>query len=137
MVIELADDGYKLVGSTGDASRDDRRKVIGDILADGDLRTANEVHTQWTEDIPKPSKRTIQQDLNHGYDLGWWQREGKGVRGDQYRYRFDSRTVPPLSARIESNSPAGGPGSGLSENFDNLLPKHSGSATGEAPYPNE
>ena len=59
----------------------------------------------WPEEtIPKPAKRTVQLDLNHGNESGLWLREGKGAKGDPYRYKFDSRTVEPLSAQNESET---------------------------------
>lgn len=87
VVIELTDDGYKLVGSTGDANRADRQKVIQEVLADGTWRTADEILSQWLDGMaPKPAKRTLQLDLNHGHAKGQWQCEGKGTKGDKYRY---------------------------------------------------
>lgn len=106
VVIELTDDdGYKLVGTTGDANRNDRLHVIQDLLTDSVWISSEQIHDQWPEGtVSRPCKRIIKGDLNHGYSVGKWQREGKGVKGDAYRYKFDSCTVQPLSAGIESNS---------------------------------
>jgi len=104
VVIELMDAGYRLVGSTGDANRDDRQQVIVEILNDTDWLTAEGVRDQWPEGaIPKPSKRTIQLDLNHGYDAGRWDRAGAGKRNDPYRYRF-AHALEKGTVR-ETNSP--------------------------------
>lgn len=107
VVIELRDDGYHLVGSTADAKREDRQEVIAEILTDNWL-TPEKLREQWPKDtIPRPGNRTFEQDLKHGYEAGKWQRDGKGVKGDPFRYRFDSRTPPPLGERNESNGATG------------------------------
>jgi len=104
VVIELTDEGYKLVGSTGDANRKDRQQVIAEILTDREWRTADQVLEQRKEGrIPKPGKRTIQADLNQGHDSGSWNRDGKGAKGDPYRYRLDSRTAHLLGSPQESD----------------------------------
>jgi len=88
IVIELQHDGYRLVGTTGDANRDDRQKVISDILTD-DWRTSDDLLGQWPDDTAsKPGKRTVEADLRHGFDSGNWDRQGDGKKGDPYRYRF-------------------------------------------------
>jgi len=102
VVIELTDDGYKTVGTTADASRDDRQQVIGEVLSDQEWLSPQEIGEQWPEDtIPKPGKRTLQQDLKSGYETGLWDRTGQGAKGDPYKYKFDSRTPHPLETGIE------------------------------------
>lgn len=75
VVIELMDNGYRLVGTTGDASRVDRQKLIGRILADSaNPLTVDEIRERWIEGtIPKPGKRTTQADLDDGCDHFQWQ----------------------------------------------------------------
>ena len=97
VVIELTDDGYQTIGTTADASRDDRQQVIGEVLSDQEWLSPQEIGEQWPEDtIPKPGKRTLQQDLKSGYETGRWDRTGQGAKGDPYKYKFDSRTPHPL-----------------------------------------
>lgn len=105
VVIELTDADYKLVGTTGDAHRDDRQRVIGEILTDSEWRTVDDVREQWPDrTVPRPAKRTLQMDLNHGVDAGRWHRDGKGAKGDPYKYKFDSRSPQPLSTQNESET---------------------------------
>jgi len=102
VVIELTDGGYVLVGTTGDAKRQDRLEVISGILSPAEWKSAETIRENWpTGDVPKSGLRTLQLDLNHGVENGQWMREGKGRRRDQYRYRIDSRTVQPLSTGNE------------------------------------
>jgi len=102
VVIELTDDGYQTIGTTADASRDDRQQVIGEVLSDQEWLSPQEIGELWPEDtIPKPGKRTLQQDLKSGYESGRWDRTGQGAKGDPYKYKFDSRTPHPLETGIE------------------------------------
>ena len=111
VVIELTGNGYQLVGSTGDANRDDRQNMMVEILAGAEWSTADDVRAQWPEGaISKPGRRMTQIDLNHGFDAGRWQRQGKGKKGDPYRYKFDSRTPQSLPSQQESENPPHSPG---------------------------
>lgn len=107
VVIELREDGYHSVGSKAEAKQEDRMEVIDDVLASAERAlTPQEVLEGWPDGgIPTPSKRTVQSDLAHGARTDRWRRTGAGRKGDPYRYEFDSRTLPPLSARIESDPP--------------------------------
>ena len=101
MVIELRDDGYHTVGTTGDATQEDRLKVIRGVLdAAQEPLTFQQVGGQWpTGGAPKPGKRTIEEDLKKGSSSGRWERTGAGKKGDPYR--FVSRTSPSLDAGSE------------------------------------
>jgi hypothetical protein len=88
VVIELTDEGYKSVGSTSVASQEDRQRTISTLLTDGEARTAKEVLDGWPKDgIPMPGRRTVQLDLDHGHAAGKWHRDGRGVKGEPYRYK--------------------------------------------------
>ena len=99
MVLELRDDHYHTVGSKANARQSDRTDAIEDILvaSEGPL-TAEEVRKHWPEHtaVTRPGLRTIQVDLNRGYDLDVWERTGEGTRGKPYR--FISRMLQPLVA---------------------------------------
>ena len=108
VVIELTDSGYQCIGSKADATQQDRQEVIKEILAGGDWSTDDAIRSLWIDkEIPVPGKRTLQNDLKAGCESGLWQRQGKGTKGDKYRYKFDSRTLPPTGTRSESNDTDG------------------------------
>lgn len=84
-VIELADHGYRVLGSKGDVGREDRLAVIQGLLpAEPPGRTVEEILGDWTDD-PKPGERQLRGDLNEGTP-GRWVRTGEGKKGDPYRY---------------------------------------------------
>ena len=99
VVIELKDDGYRTIGSTSDANRGDRRQVLQEILTGADWMDVDEVRGNWPDTVPVPGKSTLRIDLNGGFNEGVWQRDGTGTKGSPYRYKFDSRTEPPLGAQ--------------------------------------
>ena len=108
LVIELTDSGYQCIGSKADATQQDRQEVIKEILAGRDWSTDDDIRSLWNDkEIPAPGRRTLQNDLKAGCESGLWQRQGKGTKGDKYRYKFDSRTLPPTGTRSESNDPDG------------------------------
>ncbi|MFH1418774.1 MAG: AAA family ATPase [Planctomycetota bacterium] len=91
LVIELTDEGYRAVGTKGDARQTDRLGVIREILrADEPGMTAAEVRDAWPEGdgIPRPGKRTIENDLKHGASAGSWAMSGSGKKGNPYRFRL-------------------------------------------------
>ncbi len=87
-VIELTDDGYRMIGKKADAGRADRQAVVAEVLPpDGPGLTAGEIRESWPEDrIPKPGVRTLAEDLRAGADAELWTRSGNGKKGDPYRY---------------------------------------------------
>jgi predicted ATP-dependent serine protease len=108
LVIELTDSGYQCIGSKADATQQDRQEVIKEILAGKGWSTDDAIRSLWIDkEIPVPGKRSLQKDLNAGCESGLWQRQGKGTKGDKYRYKFDSRTLPPPGASSESNATEG------------------------------
>jgi KaiC/GvpD/RAD55 family RecA-like ATPase len=108
VVLELTDSGYQCIGSKADATQTDRQEVIKEILAGKGWSTDDAIRSLWIDkEIPVPGKRSLQKDLNAGCESGLWQRQGKGTKGDKYRYKFDSRTLPPPGASSESNATEG------------------------------
>ena len=105
VVVELTDDGYRTIGTAGDAKQSDRLEVIAEIL-DSDWRTREDIRTRWpVGTIPKPGTSTLRTDLNAGFEAGKWERQGEGRKGDPFVYRFVSRKLPPLREENESESP--------------------------------
>jgi hypothetical protein len=99
VVIELTDSGYQRVGSKADSTQQDRHVVIKEILTGRDWTTDEEIRSLWTDkEVPAPGKRTLQKDLSTGCESGLWERQGKGTKGDKFKYKFDSRTLPPKGA---------------------------------------
>lgn len=90
IVIELGDDGYRVVGSKADARQADRLDAIGELLSsDGPGVTADELRESWPEGgTVKPGKRTLQLDLQAGARSGRWVQFGTGKRNDPHRYRL-------------------------------------------------
>lgn len=113
VVLELGDEGYAVVGTKADAKRTDRQAIIASLLAANlEGSTIDGLREQWPVDgVPKPSRRTLANDLDIGFNDGQWLRIGEGVKGDPYRYKakpqFDSGTVNPLDARIEYQANSG------------------------------
>ena len=101
LVLELAEGGYRKIGTRADATREDRLRVIETILPE-ELPglTGLEVQARWPEgcEIPKPTERTIGNDLKEGASRWRWQRTGKGIAHDRYRYHREPescRATPP------------------------------------------
>ncbi len=107
VVIELTDDGYRLVGTKASASREDRMPVIDDLLpADGSAMTAKEVHASWPDgDVSRPGKRTVEVDLRRGAGADRWQQVGTGRKGDPFRF------AQPNTYRAARNESEGRPAS--------------------------
>ena len=93
-VIELGEDGYRLIGKKANAERADRQSVIGEILTtEGAGLTVDEIREKWPEGrIAKPGQRTLPGDLRAGVDVGLWSCTGGGKKGDPYRYVATRRT---------------------------------------------
>ncbi len=106
LVLELTEDGYRIIGTGQDASRDDRRRVIEGMLPiEAPGWTWDEVRDHWpTNGVPKPGERTIREDLVTGAQAAQWKQAGAGVRGDPHRYYRDSipAPAPPQGAGIGS-----------------------------------
>ena len=107
-VIELTEEGYRMVGSKADASQADRLEVIDDILpVQQPGMAAKDVHGAWPESaaVSRPGKRTIEIDLKHGAETRRWFMSGSGKKGDARRFwRSDSirASTDSIGARIES-----------------------------------
>jgi len=88
VVVELADDGYRLVGSKADAKQADRLDAIAEILpSEGPGVTADELRESWPDGgMVRPGKRTLQLDLQAGAKAGRWVQLGTGKRNDAHRY---------------------------------------------------
>lgn len=126
VVIELGDDGYRLVGGKADAKRADRMDAIGELLpgtAPG--LTAEEILNAWPDGngVPKPGLRTARADLKHGADSGRWTVTGHGSKGDPLRYwvcdsipaspraigaGMESGTADPVTSRVIEHLDANG-----------------------------
>jgi hypothetical protein len=71
IVLELSQDGYtyNLIGTKAAAKRDDRLDVVNGLLAKSDLsKTPKQIREEWPAEsgIPKPSQRTVTDDLAVG-----------------------------------------------------------------------
>jgi len=88
-VIELVDDGYRLVGSKADARHDDRMDALKEILprAEPGL-TVDEVREAWPDgaDVATPGRRTLARDLQIAAEGGKLAVGGTGKKGDPRRY---------------------------------------------------
>jgi len=105
VVIELTDDGYIRVGSSGEAKQSDRFEVIAEVL-DPEWRTREDIRDQWpVGTVPKPGTSTLRTDLNAGFEAGKWERQGEGRKGDPFTFRFVSRTPTLLGGQNESSLP--------------------------------
>ncbi len=88
LVIELAEDGsrYLSLGSKPEADRKSRWATIGEILpGDPPGKTPEELLEVWPNER-KPGKRTLEQDLSQGAELGRWSMAGAGRKGDPFRF---------------------------------------------------
>ena len=63
VVVELTDDGYKLVGTRGEVEADERREIILD-LCDAPI-TLEELIENWPDGPVKPSRRTLELSITH------------------------------------------------------------------------
>ena len=108
VVIELTDDGYTMVGTRAESSRQDRMKVIAELLPDSEPGLmVTELRDEWpASGVPKPGKRALADDLRHGSEHGDWQRTGEGKRGNPFRFR---QAPIPIGAGIESEAPPASP----------------------------
>jgi hypothetical protein len=104
LVIELAPEGYRVLGEPADVRQADVLSTIEAMLPDhGAGLTAEEITDAWPSTM-KPGKTRLRGLLNQGAHDGRWMRVGMGVRNDPYTYRkaADSFQSPPcLSGRNE------------------------------------
>jgi hypothetical protein len=92
VIVELTEDGYRLVGTRGEVERTERLDVLLEILGDAPLTVA-EIWSAWPEE-PRPSQRTVERDLSELVRLGQVRRLGSGTRGDPVRFRIlDTRQI--------------------------------------------
>lgn len=110
-VLELGDDGYRVVGDKATVSVSDRREAIVTTLpTEPPGLTAEELHEAWPTQ-PRPGLRTIKGDLNaewHEERLG---RGGGGKKGDPYRFwrpGIHSGSPTPLGTGNESKGATDG-----------------------------
>lgn len=95
-VLELGEDGYRVIGDKAEATQADRLNTIERILNPGTPPlTSGEVLSRWPNE-PKPGKRTIEQDLKAGATSGRWSMMGAGKKNEPHR--FVSRTPGVLDA---------------------------------------
>lgn len=88
-VLELGEDGYRVIGDKADVGRSDRMDTIRGILRDACAGlTVDEVRDRWPTE-PKPGKGTVRADLNAGTGERRWQRVGTGARNDPHRFGLD------------------------------------------------
>ena len=96
LVVELTDDGCRMVGTKAEATQHERLRVVADILEPTqDPMTSDEIRKAWPDNgLAKPSVATMRRDLYAATEKGWFDTTGTGTRGDPVRYansiRFDS-----------------------------------------------
>lgn len=98
MVIELTDDGYQTVGTKAHARYADRVEVIAQLLSKSSTgMTVNEVWQAWPQGcgLPKPGKRTIENDLRQGVESKSWLMVGVGKKNDPHRFRAPNSIPAP------------------------------------------
>ena len=104
-VIELTDDGYKVIGDRSDAGREDIDAAIREVLPTGGCGMTYEmVREEWPSD-KKPGEQKLRGMLNAGANRGEWMRRGMGKRNDPYRYLWPA---PEDSDSFHVTSPLGG-----------------------------
>jgi hypothetical protein len=110
LVIELAEDGggYRSLGSPSQADRQGRWQTVRDLLpGEAPGKTAEELLATWPENLGKPGRRTVEQDLQQGATAGRWSMSGSGKRGDPYRFWSNGNSIRAgidhIAARIESD----------------------------------
>ncbi len=107
-VVELTDEGYRMLGARAGVHEGDAMETIGTLLSpDPPGRTLDEIRSAWpTPSAPGGTRlRTL---LNRGAEQRRWTRTGTGRKNDPHRFHRaagapDSiRSDPSLSDRIES-----------------------------------
>lgn len=101
LVVELASDGYRGLGTRAEVRISTRKDTILGRLPSGPPgMSANEIRDGWPEDRP-PSRRTVEADLTSLLQMGRVVRTGDGDRGNPYRW------WRPLSTRNGQIAPHG------------------------------
>jgi hypothetical protein len=93
-VIELSEDGksYTASGTRAGSRLEEAIAIILAMLpttAPGIPR--KELVAQWPEEDAAPRRETLLKVLDHGIEVGFWQRTGEGKCGSPYRYHRTSR----------------------------------------------
>ncbi len=102
-VIELGPGGYTILGERVDVRSADIDATILELLPDGGRGlTWEDVLDGWPEGQARPGKTRLKSILNHGINVGKWDRSGPGVKGSPYRYHR-------LAGQADSIQPPGAP----------------------------
>lgn len=87
LVIELGDDGFRVIGTIAQARDADVMATIASLLPTNDPGVTREhLLTRWPNE-PKPGKTRIGELLSGGVRDGRWSQSGTGRRNDPFRYR--------------------------------------------------
>jgi hypothetical protein len=86
LVIDLHNDGYRVVGSRAQANLDELEEKIDEVLTNaGKPLNADEIREEWPTET-KIGVRNLRRVLNCPTNKGRWKRSGTGNRGDAHRY---------------------------------------------------
>ena len=103
-VLELTDEGYRILGPAGVVRAIDTRRTLEAILADAaEPLTRDEVRAAWPDEKP-PDKKVVLRLLNEGHDSGAYHRAGAGVKGQPHRYSIRCTPVSKERTGTESDS---------------------------------
>jgi RecA-family ATPase len=87
IVLDLADDGYQVIGSKSHAAKAERQATIREILqASTAPMTVDDVHAAWPKGNLKTSRRALAGYMSDGFQAGLWTGSGQGTKGDPYRF---------------------------------------------------
>lgn len=93
LVIDLHDDGYRVVGTRAQANLEQLEESIDDVLTGaGRPLTADEIREEWPGDT-KVGVRKLRGILNCPTNSGRWDRSGSGNRGDAHRYAMPEMRI--------------------------------------------
>jgi hypothetical protein len=86
LVVELTANGFESRGEKQDIHRRDIATVLKELLPTKPPGLSmKQIEECWPEDECPRNARMLDA-LHHGVDLGWWMREGEGVRGNPYTF---------------------------------------------------
>jgi predicted HTH transcriptional regulator len=103
VIIELGDDGYRLLGDARDVNRRNATDAIREVLTPGQRMTEK----QLAENLKGRAKKTTVGDTLH--DMlkdGELEREGGGSRGSPYVYLLSPTAPIPIGREKESDAKA-------------------------------